>query len=135
MKEVPQNIYEVNIENIFHWFKNNVHVIPHEKYTYKVVPLESDYHRMCDIINDDTNGIHFRVIIKATYEDVTKIETPVKNFRDLALFFQTKSNPPITHTSATQVCFIQLDQTGNPKHAALVTYSAQTGENYLFPVS
>lgn len=129
--EVSQDIYEGVFNKIYDWFQSNSHAIDLEHYRHTLLPLKHDYRRVCDIISTDSGGVHFRVIIKATYDDVTNMATPPKDFRDLEKY-EMKSNPPITYISARQVCYIQLDKNNNPVKSSLVVYSYELDKNTVF---
>jgi hypothetical protein len=131
-QEVPREVYETNFPEIYEWFKYNAHAISPRDYSYELIPIANEYRQMCDIISNASGGIHFRVIIKATYESVRDMETPYKNYKDLAYFFDMVGRPLISFTTGTQVCWIQLNGEGKPIDSALVTYSVQTDKNHLF---
>ncbi len=135
MKEVPKQVYEQSFQAIFDWFQRNAHAVPDDEYTYKLIHLSGTHLKMVDIIRDRTDGVYFRVVLKATYDSVKGIETPKKNFRDINYLFNTKSDPAATHITGTQVCFIQLNDDNQPVDGILFTYAAHDESFHRFPLS
>lgn len=131
LQEVPEEVYEQNFNKIYDWFTTNVHVATVQGYTYKFIDLKNDYRRMYDIISDESGLVHFRVIIKVTKEDVTLLEKPTKDYKDLA-HFETVTDPKITGVTARQVCWIQLNEEGEPINDTIVTYAPADDKNHVF---
>lgn len=128
MTDIDQDVYAENFDKIFQWFHDNVHAEPNE-FDYEVYDLDRTHLKLIDIVRKLTGGLYFRVILKATYDDVEQAIKPKKNYKDLAHFFNTKTKNELTRITATQVCYVQLNEENKSIHGALYTYSSHD-ENY-----
>ena len=131
MIEIPADIYTKNFSAIFNRFHDYVHLGP-ENFRYDVIDLDNTHLKMCDLVNEATGRVTFRVILKATYQDVENAPIPRKNHRDIIQLFNTKSNAELANTTATQVCYIQLNDANKPVHGVLFTYSPHDEQFHQF---
>lgn len=131
MTDVTEEVYTANFEKIFEWFHNNVHDAP-EEFDYEINEPERTHFKLIEIIRKSTGGLYFRVILKATYDDVDKANIPDKNYKDLAILFNTKTKNDFIPGTATQVCYVQLDKEDKPFHGVLYTYSPDDEKYHEF---
>jgi hypothetical protein len=131
MTDVDQGIYAKNFDKIFQWFHDNVHADPDE-FEYHINNLDRSYLKLVDIVRKSTGGLYFRVILKATHDDVEHAVKPQKNYKDLAHFFNTKTKHTPTRITGTQVCYVQLNKDNEPIHGVLYTYSPHDENYYEF---
>ncbi|MEO7924010.1 MAG: hypothetical protein ABIR30_10040 [Chitinophagaceae bacterium] len=133
MVEISERQYTGEFEKIFNWFHDNVHAGP-ESFLYYVNDLPGTHIKMVDIVRESTGGLYFRVILKATQEDVENAGPLAKNYKDLS-YFNTKTQNAIIAATAIQVCYIQLDEKGIPIHGILYTYSAHDEKYHTFKIN
>lgn len=131
MEEVTPEVYQNNFQKIFDWFQNNVHV-GSEQFRYDIIGLPHTHLKMVDIVNEPTDKVYFRVIVKATYQDVEVPFLPTKNYKEIDYLFNTKSAAELTNIAGFQVCYVQLNNDDKPVHGILYTYSPHDEKYHTF---
>jgi hypothetical protein len=131
MLDVSEEIYTQNFEKIFDWFQQNVHHAPDE-FDYQINDLGGTHLKLVDIVRKSTGGLYFRVILKATYDNVEQVAVPQKNYEDLAYLFNTKTKNEFIPGTSTQVCYVQLNEENIPINGILYTYSSEDEKYHEF---
>jgi hypothetical protein len=122
MEEVSKEIYERYFDVILEWFEN-IHPGP---WIYSVSDLENTHIKLVELTSDN-DKVYFRVLLKATYDNVITAAGKKfpKNFREIAyLTLTTTDKQSLKHGgTALQVCYVKLNRNNIPVNALLFTYS------------
>jgi len=110
MTEVTAKIYADNFMSILSWFKTNVHRF--DQRNYILTDLPGTHLKLIEITNDAGNII-FRVVLKATFDQLPGIDNPDFDVRSIRYLQKTKSSYPISPLAALSICYIQLNRWTN----------------------
>lgn len=121
LQEVPQAVYEARFEQIFQWMRTNAHENS-EAYEYRVVDLDRTYLKVIDI-SPKGGRLHFRVLLKATYDDLTQPGVPSIPIREVSWIQQAKTAREAVIGVALQECYVHLNDASRPTGGILFSYS------------
>lgn len=123
MEEVKKEIYLKHFDEIFNWFEKKVHASP-QCYNYSVIELKGTHLKLIEL-SDENDKVFFRVLIKATYEDVKQPRQLIKNYQEIGYLTNTISTKPLLAAGQTalQVCYVQLNDKNIPVNGVLYTYA------------
>jgi hypothetical protein len=118
---VSQAIYVEHFDAIFDWFHHNVHTA-WESYHYSILSVDKTFLKLIDL-STDQNFLHFRVLLKATYDDVNQLGVPAVDPREISWIQKAKTDKEHGNVEGWQVCFVQLDSNNAPIAGVLFTFS------------
>ncbi len=131
MTNISEEKYPEYFPLVFDWFRKNVHG---EEYPYAILSLRNTYRKLIELMHPVTGNVLFRVILKVTEEPIDKNWLPERNIPDLDELFNTKTENNLSIVTATQVCYIHVDQNGIPDSAILYTYSPHDEKYHKFEI-
>lgn len=132
MNQVSEDVYKENFNNIFLWILENVH--NEDEYEFDVVAMPDTYLKLIEVIRNQTGTVYFKLLIKATYDDIKKVVNPNKNVEDLTHLYQVPSNHESSVHTAHQILLVQLDENNAPVDAVIFTWSPEHEEFRRFEV-
>jgi hypothetical protein len=132
MVQVDEEVYKENFDEIFQWIRENIH--DEEIYDFDSVDLPASYLKLIQVIRKQTGSVYFKMLIKATYDDIKNVKTPIKNAEDLTYLYQVPGNHESSVHTAHQILIVQLSENNVPINAVIFTWSPEHQEFRRFEV-
>lgn len=132
MQQVSEDVYKECFNDILQWVAENIHDA--DAYDFDVVEMPASHLKLFEVIRKQTGTVYFKMLIKATDDDIKNVEIPNKNVDDLTYLYQVPGNHEASVHTAHQILLVQLDGNNNPVDAVIFTWSPEFQEFRRFEV-